>query len=134
MFNQWWWSSGAEANDSGVEIKNSLRFRNSGPAYLTNTGLAGKTLSDYTISVWVKRGFPKEDGSKFILTSGSAGTNTSYLSFTSDGTSGAFNFAEMDNGNIGGTWTTSSARHRDPLPGITLLLQMNRQQTSRSYG
>ena len=27
MFSDWWWSSGAEANEDDFEIKNSLRFR-----------------------------------------------------------------------------------------------------------
>ena len=49
MFNQWWWSSGAEANDSGVEIKNSLRFR--GAQYLERTSTANGNRKTWTWSL-----------------------------------------------------------------------------------
>ena len=51
MFTQWWWSSGAEANDSGVTIANSLRFR--GGQRLVRDGMS-RPAGDFTYSVWVK--------------------------------------------------------------------------------
>ena len=53
MFSQWWWSSGSEGggDDSGVEIKNSLRFR--GAQYLSRTQTG--TSQTFTISLWCKK-------------------------------------------------------------------------------
>ena len=55
MFSEWWWSSGAEANDSGVEIGQSLRFREGSAAALSRTMGSGNRKT-YTISIWIKRG------------------------------------------------------------------------------
>ena len=61
--------------------------------------------------IWVKRGFVSDTTSKFIITSGSAGTNFGALGFNNDGSTPAFNFKEMANGS--GTAASSPDRHRD---------------------
>ena len=71
---------------------NSLRFRNNEPAYLANTSLVGATLGSYTCSFWAKRGFESDGAAKYLLTSGSSGTNTDSISYNSDGMSPAFLF------------------------------------------
>ncbi len=71
---------------------NSLRFRNTVPAYLSNTALVGATLGSYTCSFWAKRGFESDGAAKYLLTSGSSGTNTDSISYNSDGMSPAFLF------------------------------------------
>ena len=55
MFSEWWWSSGAEANDSGVDIGQSLRFRGIGQQTMQRT--FGSTFNaSGTLSAWIKLG------------------------------------------------------------------------------
>ena len=53
MNSYWWWSSGAEANDSGVDIGQSLRFRGT-TSWLQKTNFATTPSSTFTMSMWVK--------------------------------------------------------------------------------
>ena len=110
--------SQAAAADLGETIDQSLRFRNASgvtATFLYSTGLAGTSLTDYTISVWVKRGSFTDSSARYILTSGDyttgtgGGTNPSKLSFNNDGTTPGFVFAEGG----GNTHSSTQPLHRD---------------------
>jgi hypothetical protein len=67
MFSQWWWSSGAEANDSGVEIGNSLRFRG---AQFLRRAFSQTWSANITISLWFKRGTLSTDQTVVCMDTG----------------------------------------------------------------
>jgi hypothetical protein len=88
----WFEGQSGPGPDPGSPIGHSLRFRDTVPTYLSNTALVGATLGSYTCSFWVKRGFPSDASAKYLLTSGSAGTNADAIAYNSDGASPAFLF------------------------------------------
>ena len=99
-FSQWWWqAAGVDPGpgpgpDAGDPIGQSLRFRDNVPTYLSNTNLVGSTLTSYTVSCWVKKSFASDASAKYILTSGSAGTNGAAIGFNHTGTLPSFSFRE----------------------------------------
>jgi hypothetical protein len=110
-------ASGSSA-DLGETIQQSLRFRNdSGVSaqYLHNTSLAGHQLSNYTISVWVKRGNFTDGSARYIITSGDTttstggGNNVNKLSFNHDGSTPGFVFKDAG----GDTHSSTQPRHTD---------------------
>ena len=111
-------AAGFPVADLGEQITHGLRFRNDPgvPAqYLYNTSLAGYQLSNYTISVWVKRGNFTDGSARYILTSGDTttgtggGNNPNKLSFNHDGSTPGFVF--KDGG--GDTHSSTQPLHRD---------------------
>jgi hypothetical protein len=111
-------AAGFPVADLGEEITHGLRFRNDpgvSAQYLYNTSLAGYQLSNYTISVWVKRGNFTDGSARYILTSGDTttgtggGNNPNKLSFNHDGSTPGFVF--KDGG--GDTHSSSQPLHRD---------------------
>ena len=52
MLDNYWWSSGAEANGGGFQVGNSLRFR--GAQFLTGPNVANAYQDDVTVSFWFK--------------------------------------------------------------------------------
>ena len=92
MFSDWWWSSGAEANEDGFEIKNSLRFRG---AQLLESEFFGSSNTfgpNWTISFWVKFAGPIDTTRQIIATgTRTAGGNYVILSLN-DATQGKLGF------------------------------------------
>ena len=112
MLSKWWWSSGAEANDSGVEIANSLRFRGDQSLHRSFSG----TSNTYTFSFWVKISTSDADLAYLF----SAGGNSPSLLKGQVTASG-----KLYNPTLSDTVTTGEKRFRDPSAWYHVMLVSN---------
>ena len=107
--------------DLGETIDQSIRFRAEGSAtYLSNTGIVGGATGNYTVSVWLKLGHDNLTSSRFILTSGSGGTNTSSIGYCNNGIDSQFMFREGGDNTL-----QTGVDHRDPSAWYHVVCQQD---------